>query len=80
MKATVREATIVGNTVARDNAKRTSGTHGKHYPKSFTWETSSFSGFGGGEFVGQRCGMRPSWACDSPSGGLSDSVARLRHQ
>lgn len=51
MKKTVRQAAIVGNTVAKDNARRTAGKHGKHYPKSFTWETASFYGFGGGEFV-----------------------------
>lgn len=47
LKGVVREAAIVGNTVARDNARRTAGAHGKHYPRSFTWEMSSFSGFGG---------------------------------
>lgn len=50
MRDTVRQAAIVGNTVARDNARRTSGKHGKHYPKAFTWEMSSFYGFGGGTF------------------------------
>lgn len=53
MKATVRQAAITGNTVARDNARRSSGAHGKHYPKAFTWETSSFYGFGGGAFVAE---------------------------
>lgn len=47
LKKVVRQAAIVGNTVARDNARRTSGTHGKLYPRSFTWEMSSYAGFGG---------------------------------
>lgn len=35
----VREAGIVGNTVARDNARRSSGKHGKLYPRSFSAST-----------------------------------------
>lgn len=38
MRATVREGIKVGGNVARDNARRTAGTHGKHYPKAITWE------------------------------------------
>lgn len=53
MKATVRQAAIVGNTLARDNARRSAGAHGKHYPKAFTWETGSFFGFGGGAFTAE---------------------------
>jgi len=46
-RATVREAAKVGNQVAKDNAKRTAGKHGKLYPRAFTWEAgSSFHGFG----------------------------------
>lgn len=32
----VTEGAKVGNTLARDDARRTAGTHGKHYPKAFT--------------------------------------------
>lgn len=53
MRATVREAVIVGNTVAKDNARRTAGKHGKHYPRAMSWEMTSFYGFGGGTIVGE---------------------------
>lgn len=53
MASTVRQAGIVGNTVAKDNARRTSGRHGKLYPRSFTWEMSSFHGFGASVFAVQ---------------------------
>lgn len=66
MKATVREGVIVGNTVAKDNARRTAGRHGKHYPKAFTWEMSSFYGFGGGNIVGEYGPV-----IDRPQGGMS---------
>lgn len=66
MKATVRQAAIVGNTVAKDNAKRTAGRHGKHYPKAFTWETSSFVGFGGATYQAE---YGPDIA--RPQGGMS---------
>lgn len=52
MRDVVREAAIVGNTVARDNARRTAGTHGKLYPRSFTWEMRH-SLFGGAGFVAE---------------------------
>ena len=52
MRAVGREATITGNTVARDNARRTAGRHGKHYPKAFDWETRG-SLFGPAGFVGE---------------------------
>lgn len=48
MVLTVREAGKVGNTVARDNARRTAGTHGKLYPRAFSWEmVGSLFGSGG---------------------------------
>jgi hypothetical protein len=50
MKAKTREAGIVGNTLARDNARVSSGTHGKLYPRSFTHEEATFAGFGGFSF------------------------------
>lgn len=47
MKAVVREAAKVGNDVAKENAKRSSGKHGKLYPRAFTWEMRpAFHGFG----------------------------------
>lgn len=52
MRAVVRQATITGNTVARDNARRSAGAHGKLYPRSFTWETRA-SLFGGASFTGE---------------------------
>lgn len=53
-KKTVRQAVVIGNTEARDNARRSSGTHGKHYPKSFTWEMRPhFAMFGASIFSGE---------------------------
>ena len=50
----VREGVKVGNSVAKDNARRTAGRHGKHYHKAFSWEmTSPFFGFGVGVFSGE---------------------------
>ncbi|WP_166390306.1 hypothetical protein [Nocardioides ochotonae] len=51
MRKTMRDAAVTGNTVARDNARRTAGAHGKHYPKAFTWETASYFGYGGGQLL-----------------------------
>ena len=65
MRKVVREATIVGNTVARDNARRTSGAHGKLYPRSFTWEMRGGL-FGGASFTGE---YGPDMA--RPQGGMS---------
>lgn len=52
MGQTVRRAAIVGNSVARDNARRSAGTHGKRYPSSFTWEMRR-SLFGGAGFTAE---------------------------
>lgn len=38
MNDTVREGIKVGNSVARDFAKRSAGKHGKHYHRAFTTE------------------------------------------
>lgn len=65
MRAVVREAAIVGNTVAKDNARRTAGAHGKHYPKAFTWEMRG-SLFGGAGFVAE---YGPD--ANRPQGGMS---------
>ena len=43
---TVRKGAQVGNVVARDYARVSSGAHGKHYPKAFTSETK-VHGLGG---------------------------------
>ncbi len=65
MRSVVRQAAITGNTVARDNARRTSGAHGKHYPKAFTWEMRNGL-FGGASFVAE---YGPDVA--RPQGGMS---------
>lgn len=38
LRKTVRHGAQVGNTVARDLARESSGSHGKHYPRSFSSE------------------------------------------
>lgn len=38
MRATVRDGVRIGNGLARDNAKRSAGKHGKHYPRAFSFE------------------------------------------
>lgn len=65
MRSVVREGAITGNTVAKDNARRTAGSHGKHYPKAFTWEMRG-SLFGGAGFVAE---YGPDAA--RPQGGMS---------
>ena len=62
MTATVREGLKVGNTVARDNAKRTAGTHGKLYPRAFSVEM-----YAGGTLIAGEYG--PDAAM--PQGGMS---------
>lgn len=42
-----------GKDLAKTSAKKTAGRHGKHYPNAFTVNTSSFFGFGGGQFVAE---------------------------
>lgn len=46
MIGTVREGVRTGGTLARDNAKRTAGKHGKHYPNSITWDRKVGGAFG----------------------------------
>lgn len=50
MRATVRDGIRVGNTLARDFAKKSAGRHGKHYPKAFSFEMQQ-SLFGTGSRV-----------------------------
>lgn len=54
MRDTVRDGIKVGNTVAKDNARRSAGRHGKHYHRAFTAEMrSDFHGFGSSVFSGE---------------------------
>lgn len=64
MVKTVRDGIKVGRTVARDNAKRTARSHGKHYPNAITSEMTSVSP--GGSISGE-------YGPDSarPQGGMS---------
>jgi hypothetical protein len=41
----VRHGAMTGNLVAKEHARRESGAHGKHYPRSFTWDRPSRSLF-----------------------------------
>lgn len=47
MVKVVRKGINVGATVARDNARRSAGAHGKHYPRSITSEMRGIVEFGG---------------------------------
>lgn len=48
----VQEGVRTGGTLARDNARRTAGKHGRNYPSSITWDRSTrvFFGFGGASY------------------------------
>lgn len=47
MTAVVRDGARAGNMLARDNARRTQGAHGKHYANSMSPETHGrYAGFG----------------------------------
>ncbi|GAB3988869.1 hypothetical protein [Nocardioides marmoraquaticus] len=52
-RALMRRAGMVGNTVAKDSARRTAGDHGKRYPNAFTHESGGGVGFGGAGFWAQ---------------------------
>lgn len=67
MRATVRQGLITGNSLARDNAKRSSGKHGKHYPKAISWEMHGTVSFGGVNGISGEYG--PDIA--RPQGGMS---------
>lgn len=47
MVGVVREGIRTGASLARDNAKRSAGSHGKHYPRSITSEMNGVVEFGG---------------------------------
>ena len=55
MVSTVREGVKIGSRLAKENARRSSGAHGKHYPKSITSEIKSMT-FGAivGEYGPER--------------------------
>lgn len=66
MRAAVREGIRVGNTVAKDFAKRSAGSHGKHYPNAFTAEMNTGGGLFGNVISGE---YGPDIAM--PQGGMS---------
>lgn len=66
MRDTVRDGVRAGAELAKANAKRTAGAHGKHYPRSIT---SSMNRGGGlfGNVISGEYGPDPS----KPQGGMS---------
>lgn len=66
MRAVVRDGIRVGREIAKANAKRTAGAHGKHYPKSITAEMHNSLGLFGNTISGE-------YGPDSskPQGGMS---------
>lgn len=51
---TIREGIRVGGLLARDNAKRSAGKHGKWYPAAITWEMrSAFHGAAASAYQGE---------------------------
>lgn len=46
MVKVVREGIRVGNVVARDYARESAGSHGKHYPKAFSSEMTLYGALG----------------------------------
>jgi hypothetical protein len=67
MRSTVREGIKVGNTVAKDFARESSGSHGKLYPRSFSAEMHGVVSFGGTNGISGEYG--PDAA--KPQGGMS---------
>lgn len=53
MAVVVRDSVREGAKIARANAKRTAGTHGKHYPRSITAEMRRDLGLFGNTIVGE---------------------------
>lgn len=53
MRDMVRDGIRAGSELARTNAKRTAGKHGKHYPKSITSEMHSGLGLSGNTISGE---------------------------
>lgn len=52
-RAAVRHGAMTGNLVAKDHARGTEGTHGKHYHRAFTWDQPRGSLFGGAGWSAQ---------------------------
>lgn len=67
MVGVVRDGIRVGNTVARDFARRSAGSHGKHYPRAFSYEMHGIVEFGGVAGISGEYG--PDIA--KPQGGMS---------
>lgn len=67
MVGVVKEGARVGNQVAKDNARRSEGKHGKHYHKAFTWEMRGTVSFGGVAGISAEYGPDIS----RPQGGMS---------
>ena len=53
MRAVVRDGIRVGADLAKANARRTAGGHGKHYPKAITSEMHSGLGLFGNSISGE---------------------------
>lgn len=66
MRGVVRDGIRVGADLAKANAKRTAGSHGKHYPKSISSEMDSDLGLFGNTISGE---YGPDAA--RPQGGMS---------
>lgn len=66
MRGVVKDGIRVGRDLARANAKRTAGAHGKHYPKAITDEMGGGLGLFGNTISGE-------YGPDSalPQGGMS---------
>jgi len=66
MRGVVRDGIRVGADLARTNARRTAGRHGKHYPRSITSEMNAGLGLFGNTISGE---YGPDTA--RPQGGMS---------
>lgn len=71
VREAVRHGAMTGNLVAKEHARKTAGKHGKHYPKSFTWDRPSRSLFSAG--AGTGAGWRAEYGPlpGRPQGGMS---------
>lgn len=66
MRAVVRDGLTVGRELAKGNARRTAGSHGKHYPRAITSEMHTGLGLFGNTISGE---YGPDIA--RPQGGMS---------
>lgn len=67
MRSTVREGLKVGNSLAKDFAKASAGSHGKHYHRAFTTEMYGVVSFGGVNGIAGEYGPDVT----KPQGGMS---------